>query len=77
MTIKTSNLKLPDNPKWKKIGDICIYTLPQLLILIVALPITDNQKVWLQTGTGCFLVIIKAISKFTSDISYDTDITNN
>ena len=59
------NLTKPSNRKWKKVADIVLYTLPLYLGAIMALPISDECKMWVNFVVTMIVVTIKGISKFT------------
>lgn len=66
MTLSVGNFNKPSHPKWKKVADTILYTLPLYLGAIMALPISDTVKLWANFGVTIITVTIKAISKLTS-----------
>ena len=61
------NFNKKSNKKWKTVADIILYTLPLYLGAIMALPISDSLKMWINFGVTIVTVTIKGISKFTVD----------
>jgi len=64
--LKLENLSKPSNIKWKAIADFFLYTLPIYLTAIMALPISDDLKLWINFGASMLTVTLKGLSKFTS-----------
>ena len=62
------NFNKPSNKKWKAVADFFLYTLPLYLSAIMALPISDEIKMWINFGITMLTVTLKSISKFTSEI---------
>jgi predicted phosphoadenosine phosphosulfate sulfurtransferase len=67
MSFSVSNFNKPSNKKWKGVADFFLYSLPLYLGSIMALPITDELKLWLNFGVTILTVTIKGITKFTTD----------
>jgi predicted phosphoadenosine phosphosulfate sulfurtransferase len=67
MTLKYKNLNKPSNKKWKAIADFFLYSLPLYLGAVMALPVSDNIKLWITFGITIITVTLKGISKFTSE----------
>lgn len=67
MELSYDNFNKPSNRKWKKVADILLYTLPLYLTAILALPLSDNLKMWLSFCVTILTVTIKAVTKFTSE----------
>lgn len=67
MTLKLENLSKPSNRQYKKIADFFLYTLPMYQAAVVALPISDNAKVWIGFGLTFFVITIKGLTKFTTN----------
>lgn len=65
--MEISNLKKPDNKKWKMIADIMLYILPIELVAVTSLPLSASTVYWIGFVLTQATVIFKAISKFTSD----------
>lgn len=66
--LKASNLRKPDNKKWKLVGDILIYGLiPELGIIAGLDNISIETKFWLAFAIAQVSLISKLITKFTSD----------
>ena len=62
-----TNLKKPDNKKWKLIADIALYSLIPIIPLVASMPISDNAQKWIIVGINLLVIGFKALSKFTSD----------
>lgn len=67
MTLKISNLKKPSNKKFKRIGDILLYTLPLYSVAIVASPCPDKLKLWLNFVLTVAVITLKGITKFSAE----------
>jgi hypothetical protein len=67
MQLSIDNLSKPSNKRWKTVADIILYTLPLYLGAIMALPISDAWKMWINFGVTIVTVTIKGVSKFTSE----------
>ena len=65
----TDNLNKPSNRKWKAVADFFLYTLPLYLGAIMALPITEDIKMWLNFGVSIAVISLKGVSKFTTEES--------
>lgn len=65
--LKIENLKKESSKKWKLVADIMLYTLPLYLGAILALPIEESLKIWLNFGVTMIIYTVKAISKFTTE----------
>ena len=64
---KYENLQKPTNKKWKAIADFFLYSLPLYLSAIMALPVSEDLKLWLNFGLTMIIITIKGISKFTAE----------
>ena len=62
------NLTQPDNKKWKKFADIILYTLPLVVIALLAAPISVEATMWINSIASVITVVIKAITKFTAEV---------
>lgn len=67
MGLKIENLKKPSNKKFKAIADFFLYSLPLYLGAIIALPISEDLKLWITAGITFITVTLKGLSKFTSE----------
>jgi hypothetical protein len=67
MSFSVNNFNKPSDKKWKAIADFFLYSLPLYLGAIMALPINDETKLWLNFGMTILTVTIKGITKFTSE----------
>jgi predicted phosphoadenosine phosphosulfate sulfurtransferase len=67
MTLSTANLGKPSSKKWKSVADFFLYTLPLYLTAIMAVPISEDLKLWISFGVTMLTITFKAISKFTSE----------
>ena len=65
--LKLSNLERPSNKRWKSIADFFLYTLPLYLGAIMALPIPEELKMWLNFAVSIAVISLKGLSKFTSN----------
>ncbi len=69
MELKLENLSKPSNKKWKAVADFLLYTLPLYLGAIMAIPFTDEIKLWINFGISIAIVTLKGLTKFTSNES--------
>ena len=67
MKIKISNWQKKTPIKWRRLGDISIYSLPPLLIAIMASPLSIEIKGWLNFGLTVLLIGLKAFNKLTAE----------
>jgi hypothetical protein len=67
MTLKLDNLGKPSNKQWKRIADFFLFSLPLYLSAIMALPLKEELKLWLNFGITMLTITFKAVSKFTSE----------
>jgi len=67
MNFSTKNINKPSNKKWKRIADFFLYTMPLYLGAILALPINEDIKVWLNFGITIVIISLKGLTKFTTD----------
>lgn len=65
MKVAFENLSKPSNKKWKTAADFFLYTMPFYLSAIMAIPLSENLKLWLNFGVTIVIVTIKGFSKFT------------
>ena len=65
-TFKISNWNKITPKCWKRIGDVCIYSLPLLQGVIMQSPFSSDTKIWINFILGIFLVGSKMITKFFS-----------
>ncbi len=65
--LSLENLKKPSDRKWKAVADFFLYSLPLYLGVILALPLADNTKVWINFGISMAIVTLKSLSKFTTE----------
>ena len=78
MKIQVSNLKKPDNKKWKQIADIALYSLPLLTTVVLTTPLTDTTQKWILTILNIAIVGFKTLSKFTyEEVSSDINNTSS
>ena len=66
MALKISNFNKPSEPKFKKIADTLLYSLPLYLAAIMAAPIEEPIKLWVNFGITMVIITVKTISKFTA-----------
>jgi hypothetical protein len=64
MGVRIDNLVKPDNKNWAKVSNYFLYTLP---LSLMALPISDDLKLWLNFGLTMGIISLKGFSKFTSE----------
>ena len=64
MSVRIDNLVKPDNKNWAKVSNYFLYTLP---LSLMALPISDDLKLWLNFGLTMVIISLKGFSKFTSE----------
>jgi hypothetical protein len=67
MGLSIDNLSKPSSKKWKKVADIFLYTMPLYLTTIMAVPISEDLKLWINFGITMLTITLKTISKFTSE----------
>jgi predicted phosphoadenosine phosphosulfate sulfurtransferase len=67
MALSIDNLSKPSSKKWKTVADIFLYTMPLYLTTIMALPIKEDLKLWINFGITMLTITLKAVSKFTSE----------
>lgn len=67
MKFKIENLQKQSNKNWKKIADFFLYSLPLYLGAILALPVSEEVKLWLNFGVTMVIITLKTISKFTTE----------
>ena len=67
MSLSFDNLNKPSNKTFKAVADFFLYTLPLYLGVILALPISEDMKLWINAGVTFVTVTIKGLSKFTSE----------
>lgn len=78
MKINVSNLKKPDNKRWKQIADIALYSLPLLTTVIVTTPLSDTTQKWILTIINITIVGFKTLSKFTyEEVTSNIDNTSS
>jgi hypothetical protein len=65
--LSISNLNKPSNKKWKTVADFLLYTMPLYLSAILAIPVSEDIKLWSNFIITVIIVTIKGISKFTSE----------
>lgn len=68
MQLSVDNFNKPSNKKWKLIADFFLYTLPLYSGAIMALPISDSAKLWINFVATFLTVSLKGLSKLTSEI---------
>jgi len=67
MQLSVNNFSKPSNKNWKKVADFFLYSLPLYLGAILALPLTEETKLWLNFGITMVIITLKSISKFTKE----------
>jgi hypothetical protein len=82
MALSLDNFNKPSNRKWKAVADVILYTLPLYLGAVMALPISDTWKLWVNFGVTIVTITIKGISKLTLEEEHvmtpeETKISNN
>ena len=65
MKVKNWNKRTPKF--WKRIGDVCIYSLPMLISAIMASPLNADARQWCMFLLTVILVAAKAITKFVAE----------
>lgn len=66
-SLKISNLSKPSNKNWKSVADFFLYTLPLYLTAIMAIPVSENLKLWLSFAITIITITLKGFTKFTSE----------
>ena len=67
MQLSLSNLKKHDNKRLKKLADYLLYTLPLYLGAILALPIPEGIKLYVNFGVTILIVTCKGLTKFSAE----------
>ena len=67
MNISFNNYNKVSNKIAKRIGDICLFSIPIYIPIILELPIKDSIKTWLISSLSFIMATVKIISKFTTD----------
>jgi hypothetical protein len=67
MNLSIDNLKKHDNKKLKKVADYLLYTLPLYLGAILALPLPERLKLYINFGVTILIVTAKGLTKFSTD----------
>jgi len=67
MQLSVDNLGKPSHKKWKAVADFFLYSLPLYLGAILALPIADDTKMWLNFGVSIAVISLKGLTKFTAE----------
>jgi len=76
MKLKLSNYNKPSDPKWKTIGDICLFAIPIYSGIFASLPIPDPYKIYILAGMDTILGTVKIITKFTIDKNFKENENN-
>lgn len=58
------NYKAPTPVKWRKIGDAILLISTSLSTMIMGLPVSEHQQLWLIFGVNCTGVLGKVITNF-------------
>lgn len=74
MTFSVKNFNKPSNKKLKAVADFFLYTLPLYMGAILAMPIPEEKKMWINAIITFVIVTIKGVTKFTSE---ETNIPEN
>ena len=67
MKFSLDNLNKPSNKSLKKVADFSLYTMPLYLAAIMAAPLPEKAKLWLNFGLTIIIVTLKGLTKFTTD----------
>ena len=67
MNLSIDNLNKPSNKKFKAVADFFLYSLPLYLGAVMALPVSENIKLWVTFGITIATVTLKGITKFTEE----------
>jgi len=65
--LNISNWGQPSERKFKKIADILLYSLPLYLGAVMASPMDETLKLWVNFGITFIIITVKTISKFTKE----------
>lgn len=65
--LSINNLRKKDNKKLKAIADFLLYTLPLYLGAIMALPIPEGVKLYVNFAVTIIIVTAKGLTKFSSE----------
>lgn len=65
--LKVSNLGKPSNKKWKSVADFFLFTLPLYLTALMAIPVSENLKLWLSFVITLITITLKGFTKFTAE----------
>lgn len=52
---------------WKRLGDVCIYSLPLWQGLIMKSPLSPEAREWAEFIVGFILVLTKMLTKFFAE----------
>lgn len=67
MNLSIDNLNKPSNKRFKAVADFFLYSLPLYLGVILALPISEDLKLWINAGVTFVIVTLKGLSKFSGE----------
>ena len=76
MKLKLSNYNKKSNPKWRMIGNFCIYAIPLYTTALVASPIDPVIRGYIEMGLTILSVTIKGISQLTIDPNFKENENN-
>lgn len=65
--LSVKNLNRPSNKRWKAIADFFLFTMPLYLGAVLALPLTEEMKMWINFGVTVLIISLKGVSKFTQE----------
>jgi hypothetical protein len=72
-----SNYNKPSNPLFKRIGDICLFTIPLYIPILTSIPILENTKLWIIGILSIVLATVKIISKFSLNPNFKDNVDSN
>jgi len=67
LRLNINNWQQPSEKKFKKIADILLYSLPLYLGAVMASPMDETLKLWVNFGITFVIITVKTISKFTKE----------
>lgn len=69
--LSKSNWNQPSDKKLKLIADIALYSLPLYLSAIMASPMRETTKAWINFAITIMIISFKVFTKFSKDDNKD------
>ena len=67
------NINKQSDKRWKAVADFFLYTLPLYQGAILALPLSDSQKMWISFAISVVVISLKGMSKLTAETNEPTN----